>query len=133
MYCQGSAKPEDASRHLSGEALLEFVLTDVDLNMDLKYQECGSCGYQSMRNVLETEVGNKVQLYISCAQCHEFIARFTVNRCYHHGEGIDSYLTSLPEEEFDSGHAFLESLAALRRDAVDGFERVSDALDTKLQ
>jgi len=80
-----------------------------------------------MQNVLVQE-GTDWILYVSCAECHEFIARYNVNRCYHHRAGMDSYLKSMPLANISSGYAILEELAALRRDALSGFQMVFKAI-----
>jgi len=85
-----------------------------------------------MQNVL-VEEGTDLLVYVRCAECHAFIARYQVNRCYHHGKGLDSYLKSLPSFDLSSGYAILEELAALRADAVSGYQMVTKAIESNGQ
>ncbi len=50
-----------------------------------------------MRLTLAREEGETDKVFVKCADCNEFVARYTIAQrgYYHHGKGFDSYLRGI--------------------------------------
>ncbi|MBF0169983.1 MAG: hypothetical protein HQK87_02665, partial [Nitrospinae bacterium] len=62
--------------------------------MELHRQTCQACGSRAMRITLVREAGETDKVFVKCADCGGFVARYTIAQrgYYHHGKGFESYL-----------------------------------------
>ncbi|QDT37809.1 hypothetical protein [Stratiformator vulcanicus] len=95
--------------------------------MDVHRQQCQQCGSRSLQNLIVREPTKPQRVFVRCADCGAFVARYTLSNYYHHGKGIESYLRSQNVAE-DSGREWLDRFRHTEESAVSGFEQVVEEL-----
>lgn len=90
-------------------------------NLEVHRQTCQSCQSIDVRDIIVRAPGKPMVIYVRCAQCGDLVASYELNRYYHHGKGIESYLRAHGAEAADSGRAWLAEFKKLQQDAIDGF------------
>lgn len=65
--------------------------------MDLHRQTCQNCGGTTHRLTIVRHEGETDKVFVKCADCGEFVARYTIAQrgYYHHGKGFESYLKGM--------------------------------------
>ena len=91
--------------------------------MELHRQQCQKCKSYNMRNILVRIPGEPQKVYVKCMNCSEFVALYTLSDYYHHGKGIESYLSFHGAGYAESGRDMLADFKEVQETAVDGFEK----------
>lgn len=97
--------------------------------MEVLHQTCQSCGATELRNLLVREPGRAQMVFVSCARCSEFVARYRLESYYHAGKGIESYLRSLGSGAAESGRQQLDEFHQLEEEATTQYQRALEALE----
>ena len=99
--------------------------------MEVHRQTCQACGSRTMNNIVVRPAGRPNAIYVRCARCHALVAMYELNRYYHHGKGVESYLRSLGGHVAESGRNTLEEFRQLEDEARAQYPRVLDALEAQ--
>lgn len=81
-----------------------------------------------MQNVIVREAGKTHAIYVRCAECGEFVARYILKDYYHHGRTLDSLLQSTGQS-IESGRELLAEMKEREEVAVEQFQKVIEALE----
>lgn len=95
--------------------------------MDVHRQTCQNCGSRALHNILVREPGHRTVVFVGCTACDKLVARYGLETYYHHGKGLESYLRSI-QGSVESGRRVLSEFEATQQEAVDGYDRVVQAL-----
>ncbi len=96
--------------------------------MELQIQTCLSCGSKELKNILVRKDGEEDKVYVQCARCNSFVARYIVAHrgYYHHGKGFESYLRGLNKGgEIVSPKDLREALEKVGEYCLQEFEKIS--------
>ncbi|MFH1682073.1 MAG: hypothetical protein ABIH26_15700 [Candidatus Eisenbacteria bacterium] len=72
-----------------------------------KREHCPRCGHVNMQNLLLVQPGEDVQVFVECATCGEFVARYTL-RLYTSHDPYRSFLRMMRQRRLSSGAAALK-------------------------
>lgn len=97
--------------------------------MDIRIQECQQCQSPDLENILVREPGRVMSVFVRCQHCRQLVAHYRLNRYYHHGKGIDSFLRGAGLSEEESGREILERFNEAKQTALDGFTRVTEEMN----
>jgi hypothetical protein len=96
--------------------------------MEIRHQTCLACGSKTLENIIVREAGRTQAIYVRCAECREFVARYILKDYYHHGRTLDSLLQSTGQT-LESGRQMLAEMKEREEVAVEQFDKVIKALD----
>lgn len=99
--------------------------------MEVLHQTCQACGATELRNILVREPGHAQMVFVRCARCDKFVARYRLQSYYHAGKGIESYLRSLGAGAAESGRQQLDEFLQLEEEATSQYQRALEALEEK--
>ena len=91
-------------------------------DMQVHRQTCQNCKSIEVRNIIVRDTGKPTVVYVRCAACGELVASYELQRYYHHGKGIESYLRGHGVGAADSGRAWLAEFNNVQADALAGFQ-----------
>lgn len=95
-----------------------------------RLEHCPECGSVEMRNNLYFCRGQRLRVYIQCAKCGEFVARYTL-RGYTSNKTYESLLRRLRETRFTSGKRTLHIVEGFGENIAEEYERVIDLVRTQ--
>jgi len=99
--------------------------------MEVHRQQCQDCGGYAVNNILVRETHLPTVIYVRCASCGDLVARYELSEYYHHGRGIESFLSSRMATVEESGRHMLELFEQTKQKAIEGYRRVLDELTRK--
>ncbi|HBE66665.1 MAG TPA: hypothetical protein DDW52_00820 [Planctomycetaceae bacterium] len=99
-----------------------------DGHIEVHRQRCQACSSMELRDIIVREVGKPMAIYVRCAKCGELVAFYELQRYYHHGKGIESFLRAHGVGAADSGRAWLDDFKRVQKRALEGFERALERL-----
>ena len=91
-------------------------------DLQVHRQRCQNCQSIDVRDIIVRETGKPMVVYVRCARCGELVASYELQRYYHHGKGIESYLRNHGVGAADSGHAWLAEFQKIQAEAEAGFQ-----------
>jgi uncharacterized Zn finger protein len=97
--------------------------------MDIHRQQCQSCVTSEVRNILVREANLPTIVYVRCVHCGRLVARYELSDYYHHGKGIESFLSSRRGRVEDSGREMMKQYDEAKRKAIEGFKEVVTRLE----
>ena len=87
-------------------------------------QSCKSCSSTSLHNFLVEEADKPIVVFVRCAQCNEFIARYVLSEYYYHPSAYESYVRTHGSQSRESGRSILEDFERLERESIEGYEKL---------
>lgn len=94
-------------------------------------QSCKVCSSTSLHNFLVEDAGKPIVVFVRCAECGEFIARYVLSAYYYHPSAYESYVRTHGSQVRESGRAILEDFEQLKQESIDGYEKLKDDLGEK--
>lgn len=91
-------------------------------------ERCPGCGSQRVKNLVHWERGEPLQVYVACAACDTFIARYTVAR-YTSSESYEGLLRLLGGHVVTSERQLMRELAAMDDEVRRRFDHVRELVD----
>ncbi|BAS28708.1 hypothetical protein [Limnochorda pilosa] len=95
------------------------------VNESTRVERCPACGSETVRNLVHWERGAPLEVYVACAACDSFIARYTVER-YTSSESYEGLLRLLGGHVVTSERELMRELAAIDDEVRRRFERVRE-------
>ncbi len=97
--------------------------------MEIKIQQCNSCGSRDLRNILVRDESQKV--FVQCRSCGKLVARYVLaHGGYHHaGKDFESFLRSI---ERDGGIESARDLPSAFENAKQQLHEEYEALKPRL-
>ena len=96
---------------------------------NVRVEHCMKCGGTTVRNNVYFHKGEPVRVYVQCAGCGEFVARYTL-RAYTSDERYESLLRRLRFSKLNSGKRTLRIVEGFSEDVAAEFERVLELVRT---
>jgi hypothetical protein len=96
--------------------------------MEIRHQSCLACHSKTLENIIVREAGRTQAIYVRCATCHQFVARYLLKDYYHHGRTLDSLLQSTGQS-LESGREMLAEMKEREETAVRQFTKVIKTLE----
>lgn len=90
-----------------------------------RVERCPGCGSQRVRNLVHWERGEPLQVYVACAACDAFIARYTVER-YTSSESYEGLLELLGGHVVTSERQLMQELAVMDDEVRRRFDHVRE-------
>lgn len=98
------------------------------LDMQVHRQTCQNCQSIDVRNIIVRDSGKPTVVYVRCAGCGELVAYYELQRYYHHGKGVESYLRGHGVGATDSARAWLAEFSKVQEAALSGFQAAMQKL-----
>lgn len=95
-----------------------------------RLEHCPACGSVDMRNNMYFCKGQPVKVYVQCAGCGEFVARYTL-RAYTSNKTYESLLRRMRSAKLTSGKRTLRIVEGFRDDVAAEYEHVLDLVKTQ--
>ena len=98
------------------------------MNLDVrsKREQCPACDHRSMQNHVVMRPGKDVEVYVECASCGAFVARYTL-KMYTGDDPYVSYLRLMRQHRMSSGAATHSGFEGFRDELLSGYERARAA------
>ncbi len=98
------------------------------MNLDLrsKREQCPKCRKRAMQNNVVMQPGRDVEIYVECAACGAFVARYTL-KMYTGDDPYASYLRLMRKHRMSSGSATHTGFESFRDELQSGLERARAA------
>ena len=92
--------------------------------MEVRHQTCLACQSEELENIIVRDAGRTQSIFVRCAKCGEFVARYILKDYYHHhGRTLDSLLQSTGQS-VESGREMLHQFKERRETAQTQFEKM---------
>jgi len=95
-----------------------------------RLEHCPECGSVDMRNNLYFCPGQRVRVYVQCASCEEFVARYTL-RGYTSNKSYESVLSRLRDTRLSSGKRTLRIVEGFEDSVAEEYSHVLDLVKTQ--
>ncbi len=95
----------------------------------VRIQHCHSCNSKHTENIFYTKTGDPVAVYVRCAECGTFVAKYILQSYAGH-KSYDSYLTSIKGQSA-SGRKTLKDIKKFDIDIQLGYDKVLKLLEDK--
>jgi hypothetical protein len=95
-----------------------------------RIEHCPECGSVEMRNNLYFCRGQRLRVYVQCASCGEFVARYTL-RGYTSNKTYESLLRRLRDARLTSGKRTLHIVEGFGESVADEYRHVLDLVETR--
>ena len=95
-----------------------------------RLEHCPECGSVEMRNNLYFCPGQRVRVYVQCASCKGFVARYTL-RGYTSDKSYESVLNRLRETRLTSGKRTLRIVEGFEDSVDEEYRHVLDLVKTR--
>jgi hypothetical protein len=92
-----------------------------------RLDHCMKCGSTTMRNNVYFCKGQNIRVYLECAECGSYVARYTLLR-YTSDEPYESLLQKMRFTRVDSGREALRMVEAYDSDVQEEFKRVRELI-----
>lgn len=94
-----------------------------------RLEHCPECGSVEMQNNLYFCRGQRLRVYVQCARCGEFVARYTL-RGYTSNKTYESLLSRLRDTRLTSGKRTLRLVEGFGESIEEEYKRVLDLIKT---
>ncbi len=94
-----------------------------------RLEHCQECGSTSMKNEVYFCKGERVKVYVECAECGSFVSRYTLSG-YTSSETYQSLLQKLRFQRINSGKRTMKTVQSFGRDVQEEFELVRQLIKT---
>lgn len=95
-----------------------------------RLEHCPKCGSVEMRNNLYFCKGQRLRVYIQCAGCGEFVARYAL-KGYTSDKTYESLLSRLRDTRFTSGRRTLRIVEGFGEHVKDEYEHALELIKTQ--
>ena len=95
-----------------------------------RLEHCPGCGSVDMRNNMYFCKGQPVRVYVQCASCGEFVARYTL-RAYTSNKTYESLLRRMRSAKLTSGKRTLRIVEGFGEDVATEYKHVLDLVTTQ--
>ncbi len=95
----------------------------------VKYETCPKCGSLNVRNNVYINHGEPMKIYVECAKCACFVARYTVSK-YTSNKPYESLLQNLRREVFPGSRATAKMIEEFSTPVAEAFEYIKKLRDT---
>ena len=95
-----------------------------------RLEHCPECGAVDMRNNLYFCKGQRLRVYVQCARCGGFVARYTL-RGYTSNKTYESLLSRLRDTRFTSGKRTLHIVEGFGENVAKQYEHVLDLVKNR--
>jgi hypothetical protein len=95
-----------------------------------RLEHCPECGSTGMRNNVYFCRGQPIKVYVQCASCGEFVARYTL-RAYTSNKTYESLLGRLRYTRLTSGKRTLDIVEGFGEDVAKEYSHVRDLVKTQ--
>ena len=95
-----------------------------------RLEHCPECGSVDMRNNLYFCRGQRLRVYVQCAKCGEFVARYTL-RGYTSNKRYESLLRRLRDTRLTSGKRTLHIVEGFGESVASEYKRALDLVKTR--
>ncbi|MFO7916350.1 MAG: hypothetical protein R6U43_11760 [Candidatus Krumholzibacteriales bacterium] len=92
-----------------------------------RIERCEECGSTATRNNLYFLKGEYIKVYIECADCGAFVARYTL-RGYTSNKTYESLLQKLRSSRFNSGKQTMRTIELFGREVKEEFDHVREII-----
>lgn len=96
----------------------------------VKTEQCPQCSGKRMSNCVYVRTGEAVRVYVRCADCGAFVARYTLAR-YTSEQTYESLLRNLRHFAYASGKRCLQEIEEYGTTVAAEFERVCRLADER--
>ncbi|MFC1799656.1 hypothetical protein ACFL2Z_01935 [Candidatus Eisenbacteria bacterium] len=95
-----------------------------------RLEHCPECDSVEMRNNLYFCPGQRVRVYVQCASCGEFVARYTL-KGYTSNKSYESVLSRLRDTRLSSGKRTLRIVEGFEDSVAEEYSHVLDLVKTR--
>lgn len=95
----------------------------------LRREHCPSCKETNVENIVQLREGKPIRIYVRCAKCKTFVARYTLER-YLSDKTYESYLNDLTPVRC-SGKNIKKEIDFLSEEVKDEFDRIGQTLNDR--
>jgi len=95
-----------------------------------RLEHCPGCGSVDMRNNMYFCKGQPVRVYVQCADCGEFVARYSL-RAYTSNKTYESLLRRMRSAKLMSGKRTLRIVEGFGEDVASEYNHVLDLVKTR--
>jgi hypothetical protein len=95
-----------------------------------RLEHCPECGSVDMRNNLYFCRGQRLRVYVQCARCGEFVARYTL-RGYTSNKTYESLLGRLRDTRLTSGKRTLHIVESFGETIAEEYQRALELVRTR--
>ncbi|MEA3431759.1 MAG: hypothetical protein U9R01_03640 [candidate division WOR-3 bacterium] len=94
----------------------------------VKYETCPKCSSVDVKNNVYIKEGEPIRIYVECAKCGSFVARYTVAK-YTSDKPYESLLQNLRKERFPGSRATAKMIEEFSTHVSEAFEHVKKLRD----
>lgn len=95
-----------------------------------RLEHCPECDSVEMRNNLYFCPGQRIRVYVQCASCGGFVARYTL-RGYTSSKSYESVLARLRDTRLSSGKRTLRIVEGFEESVAEEYKRILDLIKTQ--
>ena len=92
-----------------------------------KLEHCPNCGKTEMKNFVHVTPGNDMEIFIECASCGTFTARYII-KIYTSDKPYESYLRLFHQRPMDSGPATKNAISLFKERLMKNYREVKEAV-----
>ena len=92
-----------------------------------KLEHCPDCGKTEMKNFVHVTPGKDVEVFVECASCGGFVARYTL-KIYTSDKPYESYLRLLHRRPMASGSATKNALSLFKERLMKNYRKVKETV-----
>jgi hypothetical protein len=92
-----------------------------------RIEHCEKCGSTATKNNIYFLKGEYVKVYVECADCGAFVARYTL-RGYTSNKTYESLLRNLRSSRFNSGKRTMKAVELFGKDVEEQYQHVRDII-----
>ncbi len=90
-----------------------------------RLEHCPSCNGTNMKNYVHIEPGSDVEVFVECADCNTFVARYTL-KMYTGDDPYESYLRLMHKRRMSSGASTRNAISVFTDELMEGYRRVKE-------
>ncbi len=100
-----------------------------DEKLRVRYEHCPNCGGIEVRNILRRAPVRSLDVFVECANCRGFVARYEVQR-YTSSKSYEDLLTRLGSSGGESARRIMEVMSAFDDDVATQFKQVQELVQS---
>ena len=97
----------------------------------VKVETCPKCKSTNTKNYVAFKKHKRITVYVECADCGEFVARYRLHRYFDAHEPYESFLHQIRFFKHDSGRMTLSAFKEFSDNACEEFEQVKNDWKTR--
>ena len=97
------------------------------LNLKSKRERCAQCDSAEMTNLVIVEPGEDMQVFVECAACNAFVARYTI-KFYTCEDPYRSFLRQMRHRRMASGPALAKASANFSEELWSTYEKAKEMI-----